>query len=870
MPGQRFLQVLFAMCCPFLYSAAFAQLTVSPNQTAAALANKLAGPGIIISAPVLTCATQANGTFISVSTLLAIDSGVILTSGRAANAAGVESFLASTNNGTPGDASLNTLAMATTRDACVLEFDLVPKGDSIKFNYQFGSEEYINSTCGPYNDAFAFFISGPGIPGTQNMALVPGTNIPVTVNSINSGVPGTNGNIANCTSMGPGAPFTTYYINNLGGTQLTYRGYTSKLVAQHDVIPCNTYHLKLAIADANNNLYDSGVFIEAGSLRTNTYYVSRIDSLGTTIAGVPNTIVRGCAPVGVKIKSVNTATSAQKVYFTYGGSAVKGVDYTAPDSATIATGTDSVMINIAALTSGSGSQTIKLYLSSPFSCGVVDSFTFNVIDAPFVNILTSDTTICLGKSFQVQASASAGQAFSWSPAIGLSNPTMLQPVAAPSVTSTYTVTATLPPGTGCPTLTKAFSVTITSIGVSITTPDTAICPGESVHIVVNGSAANSYSWSPGAGLNSPTAKEPVATPSATTTYMLTATSPLGCLAVDTIRISVAPAIATILTPDTTVCRGTSVLIRTQGDASLVYVWTPAATFDNAGIPQPTATPVTTTTYHFAASVPGTTCMVEGDVTIHVAMVDAYAGQDEIVCVNNMLQLSGFPKGSNYTYLWTGPDAFTTTERDPLIAVTKPANDGIYALKVTDIVTGCFASDVMNVEVRDGFTLSEVSLSQTINYGGSLQLYAGNAIHYEWTPADGTIDNPNVNNPTVTPLAPTIYTVHGRDQYGCVDSAKVSIYISYDTFFVPSGFTPNGDGLNDLFRAGHMGYYKLVEMTVYNRWGTPVYHTTDGSNKGWDGTYNGAPQDLGVYHYIMVVSKPDGAQHIVKGDVTLIR
>jgi len=870
MPGQRFFKVFFAVCCPFFFSVSFAQLTVTPNQTATILATKLAGPGITISAPTLTCATQANGTFISVSTLLAIDSGIILTSGRAANASGAESFLASTNNGTPGDVSLNTLAMATTRDACVLEFDFTPKGDSIKFNYQFGSEEYINSTCGPYNDAFAFFISGPGITGLQNMALVPGTTIPVTVNSINSGIPGSNGNIANCTSMGPGAPFTTYYLNNLGGTQLTYRGYTTKLVAQHDVIPCSTYHLKLAIADANNNLYDSGVFIEAGSLRTNSYYVSRIDSIGTTIAGVPNTIVRGCAPARIKIKSGNLAPSDQKVYFSYGGSAVKGTDFTAADSATIATGTDSVMIDIAALTTGAGSKTIRLYLSSPFSCGIVDSFTINVIDTPFATILTADTTICLGKSFQVQAAASAGQAFSWSPATGVSNPAVLQPIVAPSVTTTYTVTATLPSSAGCPALASVLTVTITSIGVTIATPDTAICPGESVNILVNGSAANSYNWSPTAGLNNASAKEPIATPATTTTYMLTATSPLGCLAVDTIRITVAPANAVILTPDTTVCSGTPVLIRTSGDASLVYVWTPATSLDNAGIPQPTATPTTTTTYRFTASVPGTACSVNGEVTLYVSLVSAYAGSDITVCINNMVQLASFPKGNNYSYLWTGPGTFSTTEGDPLITMAKVANDGIYTLTVKDILTGCTASDMVSVDVREGFSLSEVSLNQTITYGSSVQLNAGNAIHYVWTPADGTIDNPNINNPIVTPLAPTTYTVHGRDQYGCLDSASVTIYISYDTFFVPTGFTPNGDGLNDLFRAGHMGYYRLVEMTVFNRWGTPVYHCADGSNKGWDGTYNGVPQDLGVYHYIMIVSKPDGVQHSIKGDVTLVR
>ena len=269
-------QKLYPFLLCFAFSKTFGQLSVTPNQAAATLANTLASPGITISNPTLTCHTLANGTFnvtpgtmVGASTPFPISNGIILSTGRAANTSGAETFLASTNNSQPGDAALTTLAGGVaTYDACTLQFDITPKGDTIKFNYVFGSEEYINSTCGPYNDAFAFLISGPGISGTQNMALVPSTNIPVTVNSVNSGTPGPGYTLANCTSMGLGSPFTSYYTSNITGTSFTYRGYTTRLTAVHDVIPCNTYHLKLTVADAGNSLYDSGVFIEAGSLTT--------------------------------------------------------------------------------------------------------------------------------------------------------------------------------------------------------------------------------------------------------------------------------------------------------------------------------------------------------------------------------------------------------------------------------------------------------------------------------------------------------------------------------------------------------------------------------------------------------------------------
>ena len=292
-PKCKLVKIILPILCFSLLvpSRLFSQLAVTANQTAAVLSSTIGGPGISISAPVLTCAGQANGTFnVSPGTILGtgttvfgIGNGIILTTGKAVSAAGAEPTLASTNNGTAGDPALATLALTTTLfDACILEFDFTAVGNSISFNYIFGSEEYNHSTCGPYNDAFAFFISGPGITGTQDMALVPGTNIPVTVNSVNSGVPGPGYTLANCTAMGPGSPFPAYFTDNTGGANFTYKGFTTVLAATHTVTPCSTYHLKMSITDAGNSIYDSGVFIEAGSLSTPTIVPGAVCVGGTT------------------------------------------------------------------------------------------------------------------------------------------------------------------------------------------------------------------------------------------------------------------------------------------------------------------------------------------------------------------------------------------------------------------------------------------------------------------------------------------------------------------------------------------------------------------------------------------------------------
>jgi gliding motility-associated-like protein len=943
---SRLLIRLCLSCLAFIPVYSYSQLTVNPNQTATVLANKLAGTGIAITSPVLTCIGVATGTFVSTSTPITIDSGILLTSGKAINVIGPEPILASTSNGTPGDPSLTALAMATTYDACALEFDFYANGDTVSFNFQFGSEEYINSTCGPYNDAFAFFISGPGIVGSQNMALVPGTNIPITVNSVNSGVPGTGYSLANCTAMGPGSPFTAYYYDNTGGTQLTYKGFTRKMKAFHSVTPCNTYHLKIAICDAGNRLYDSGVFIEAGSLKTNTYSFDHSDSIGSTINGVPHTIVKGCSPATVKIRCDHPTGTAHTVHFQFGGTAIHGTDFTSPDSATIVAGADSVVINVAGIpTPPGGTKTLMLYLLSPFSCGIVDSVLINIMDTPSAHILTTDTTICSGSSFQIRVSGTAGLTYNWSPATGLSSVTAMQPIATPSVTTTYVLTAALP-GSGCPAIIRSITVNVTNTDFTILTPNTSLCAGSSLNINVSGDPSLVYSWSPATGLSNPNIQNPVATPTVTTTYTLTVTAPGGaCPKTATITITLGSVNVTMLTTDTTICKGDYFTMRVLGNTDPSYNWTPSAGLSSSTLMQPVVGPTVTTIYTLTASFPGCVDFVGH---ILVTVIDAsiiLSPSDTTICTGESMniRLYGNPslvynwnppaglsdpfikepvatpsattiytvtatsaggectskaqlritvgnpmasiltndtsicKGASLTllaigdsslvYSWTPSTGLTDPNTQQPIAA--PGATTTYTLKAWYPGAPCFVTDKVTVSVQTA-TIENVTTSQTIKYGSSVQLNADASLYYMWTPNDGSLNNPNINNPIATPLVPTTYTVLALDKNGCKASASVNIDLEYDNIFIPDAFTPNQDGLNDVFRITNLGYYKLVEMSVFNRWGNLVYHSADGQNKGWDGTFNGQQQDLGVYNYLIIISDPKGINHSYKGSVTIIR
>lgn len=260
----------------FLPAMGFSQLTLTSGLNAFQLASILAGPGVQIINPTITSPTNYYSSFTATGTNLGLSSGILLTTGDNSIAVGPnnQNGAASVDNN-PGDATLQTISGVNTYDASVLEFDFVPQNDTVEFRYVFASEEYPEFVCSSYNDIFGFFISGPGITSTQNIAIIPGTNIPVAINAVNSGNPGANAN--------PNSPcnlsYPNYYVDNSNGIDLQYDGFTTLLTAMAVVIPCQTYHLKIVIADAGDSDYDSGVFLEAGSLSTKPIVYAGADGL---------------------------------------------------------------------------------------------------------------------------------------------------------------------------------------------------------------------------------------------------------------------------------------------------------------------------------------------------------------------------------------------------------------------------------------------------------------------------------------------------------------------------------------------------------------------------------------------------------------
>lgn len=230
----------------------------------------------------------------------------------------------------------------------------------------------------------------------------------------------------------------------------------------------------------------------------------------------------------------------------------------------------------------------------------------------------------------------------------------------------------------------------------------------------------------------------------------------------------------------------------------------------------------------------------------------------------------FP-GFGYTYAWGGTDVSkldSTTIKDPEFM---GVGNYVFTLTATLNRHLCEASHVSKISSILPAQISNLTINQKVKFGNSVQLYCDSPFVYRWTPDDGSIDNPNVNNPVVTPSVTTTYTVYTMDKYGCRDTASVTIKVdSTMTEHVPTGFTPNGDGLNDVFRFNGGKHQKLLEMRVYNRWGQEVFYSNT-REIGWDGTYKGVPADMGTYFYTVILARPGHpTNEVVKGEIVLIR
>ena len=398
--------------------------------------------------------------------------------------------------------------------------------------------------------------------------------------------------------------------------------------------------------------------------------------------------------------------------------------------------------------------------------------------------------------------------------------------------------------------------------------DTLICTVDTLQLHSN-VTTGTITWSPNYMISDIHSFNPLVSPDVPTHYNVTYSDPSGCTGTAAVFVNVVNDVTLLSINDTTICRTDTAQLHLNTDA-LYFQWTPTALIINPTVQNPLVFPTDpTTTFHVTASI-SQKCFKENDITVHTVPypVPNITG-DAQICYGKNAQLHA-TGGSNY--LWSPPAYLNSTVIPDPVSVA-PKTTLTYTVSVTDVlgcpkaVTTTFTVNVIRLFANAGPQDTSVVLGQT------LQLNATNAVSdltYLWTP-DTYLDDPNIATPVSTPQNNITYKVVVSNAIGCTaeDTINVKVYFVPPDIYVPSAFTPTGDGKNDLFRPIALGIRSLESFRIYTRWGELIYETSR-IGDGWDGRYRGSPQPPGAFVWQANATDYKGRKIFRKGSVILIR
>ncbi|MCW5908204.1 MAG: choice-of-anchor L domain-containing protein [Chitinophagales bacterium] len=728
------------LCSVFALTTLFAvklqaQIAITQTNNATTLAQSLVGTGITISGATTTGTATQFGTFTNGNSVnLGFNSGVVLTSGNVADIPQNGTALASVDNPSAGDADLNAISTGATQDAAVLQFNIVPQGNTLTFRYVFASEEYPEYVCSSFNDIFAFLISGPNPGGgnynKSNIALIPNTGLSVAINTVNPGVVGANGTASQCQSLA----YSQYYLDNQNGVGIVYDGKTVVLNATISVVPCSTYTLKMAIADVFDGVLDSGVFIEAQS------FTSQSSTLTAAIdAGFTSTF-EGCVGGVFTITVPTLATTSTAINYTVSGTATNGVDYS-PLSGTayVNPGTSTALVYVNPLTDNlaEGTETVTITINDPCTGLPIASATINIEDKPIDTAYASAYDVCVGG--QVQLTATGGGTYSWTPTTGLSDPNIASPVATVTGNITYTAQITF----GSCVSQKSVTLNASSITVDVLTADGIICPGDldSLYADTDGGIQPvSYQWSPAGMVTDPNAQLTFTSPMNTTTYTVVVTDAIGCTATDSYTISVSNTIFETLGGNVNVCpEDAPYILSVPGGPYDSYIWSTGDT---------TATITVSTTGSYSATMTLGFCTITTDtatitmlVPVNPTLADAFFCSGSQATLQANQGLTNIVWNTNETtqnisvtspgeYYYTADDANGCAVYSDTATVTEIQSPVVNATASPDTICPG-SSSVLNSGAQTGFSVNwstnENTSSITVTSGGTYYVTVSDAV-----------------------------------------------------------------------------------------------------------------------------------------------
>jgi gliding motility-associated-like protein len=886
-----------------------AQVTVNNTNTVAwYVQNVLLGANVTVSNITYNgSAANANvnqpsvGSFSNPLNQVGLTSGLIMGSGNVQLAAQSNNSTGATlGNAGPqqagNDPQLQSLVAGTQFDKCIIEFDFVPTGDSISFKYVFASEEYPEYVCSGFNDVFGFFLSGPipsgGTYTNYNVARVPAslnpltfTNTPVAINTINGWPTGSNYSDAGCSSIDPNfSLYSVYYVNNPSGGPYQYDGRTIALPVAVPVVCGETYHIKLAIADLGDAILDSGVFLEAGSFSSNG-----ISAIGAT---APDEIVL-CDPNASLTVDFNAGSNPPPYNFwdfgdgvgtstlpnpsyTYSDTGFYQVMYVAIDSTGSCAVSDTVYFDVTLIFPEQFSATFDIPPFDP--CDGVDSLLVNLAftgtgaDSLIWNMGNGDTFYNLDSisySYFTQGS--------------------------------YTISL-IAIDTRCnfiDTITTQVNYFLTYSEAQATAPDDVfLCSTPfSVDFTAGNNPPPHNYWDFGDGSGTSTLTNPtyIYADSGSYTVMYVAIDSSTCNIADTVYFNVTLIIppqfsAQFNVPQVDPCSSIdSLLVEFQftgsGADSLIWDMGNGDIFYNLDdISYYYSTQgnyVVTLTAIDTICGNSETLTVNVDYILNYTVSEATAPDDIFLCAQPLIV--DFSAGTNPPphSFWDFGDGNTSTLQNPSHTYALPGDYTVMYVAIDSSTCNIADSVYFNVTLQLAETFSAtLDFTPPPPCGADSMLvelaFTGSgADDLIWNMGNGDI----FNGPSVS----YYYTVPGNYiiTLTAIDNAcNNTATISNNLFFagnvvtevvIPNVFTPNGDGVNDLFATHDVDGTAEYHMIIYNRWGRKVFETTD-SSEFWNGRVNdGSEAETGVYYYQVKYRDVCQQEEVIKsGFVTLAR
>jgi len=474
--------------------------------------------------------------------------------------------------------------------------------------------------------------------------------------------------------------------------------------------------------------------------------------------------------------------------------------------------------------------TYTVTVTSTNGCTATSSMVLTVNPPPNASA-GFNSAICIGGSTTLNATG--GVSYLWAPTTGLSNPSISNPVASPTATTTYTVTVT--DANGC-TASSSKVVTVNNTPTPNAGPDAAICINASSNLIASG--GTTYVWAPATGLSNPNISNPVATPTATTTYTVTVSNAANCSATDNMVLTVNPLPNASAGPNKSICVGNSTTL--DGSGGTTYVWSPSTSLSNNAIANPVANPTVTTTYTVTVTNSNGCSNTSSMVLTVNPLPQPSAGANTTICNGHSanLQASGGtvyiwqPASSlnnaniynpvaspaattTYTVTVTNSNGCSATSStivnvnnlppanagtDQIICLNQSANftatggvqyqwsngsntqsinvspqvNTTYIVTVTDI-NGCSATDDANVSIN-ALPPADAGINQAICIGNTTNLNASGGVAYLWSPATD-LSNNQIANPIASPTVTTTYTVTVTDVNGCSASDNMVLTIN---------------------------------------------------------------------------------------------